>query len=46
MQNDDKTLTPDELRAAQILKKRTDQLTPEDRTFLAAEIAKWQAENQ
>ena len=35
----------DELRMAAIMRKRTDQLTPDDRAFLAAGIAQWKAEN-
>lgn len=37
------TLSPEELRANYILQKRTDQLTPEDKLFLARNIAIWEA---
>jgi hypothetical protein len=39
------TRTPDELRMAAIMKKRTDQLTADDKLFLAAGIAQWRLEN-
>jgi hypothetical protein len=48
MQNDEQNsnnLSPDELRAQWILQKRADQITPDERTWLAAEIAKWSAQN-
>lgn len=36
------TQSPDELRAAYILAKRTDQITPDDRLFLAQGIAEFE----
>ena len=35
----------DELRMAAIMRKRTDQLTTDDKAFLAAGIAQWKRDN-
>lgn len=43
--NEKNNQSADELRAAAILRKKTDQWTAEDRAFIAQGIAEWKLEN-